>query len=163
MNLIVACDLNWGIGYKGNLLDHIKEDLKFFKEMTLNKAIIMGKDTFLSLPGEKPLPNRKNFVLTTDKGFKRDGINVCHSLEEAKELAEKEFKTEDIFITGGERVYNEGECLCDTAYITKIDKEYEADRFIKNFDEMKEWSLTEEKMIKTEKGLYITFSTYKRI
>ena len=69
MNIIVAADKNWGIGFKGNLLTHIKEDMKFFKEMTVGKAVIMGRETFLSLPGQKPLPDRKNFVLTTDSAM----------------------------------------------------------------------------------------------
>lgn len=163
MNIIVAADKNWGIGYKGNLLTHIKEDMKFFKEMTVGKAVIMGRETFLSLPGQKPLPDRENFVLTTNHEFKADGVNICSSMEEAIEKAKETFKDEDIFFIGGERVYRDSEKYADTAYITKIDEEFEADRFIINFDESKNWHIKEENMLKTEKGLYITFATYKKV
>lgn len=163
MNIIVAADKNWGIGYKGNLLTHIKEDMKFFKEMTVGKAVIMGRETFLSLPGQKPLPDRENFVLTTNPDFKADGVNVCFSMEEAIEKAKEKFKDEDIFFIGGESVYRDSEKYTDTAYITKIDEEFEADRFIINFDEAENWQIKEERMLKTEKGLYITFATYKKV
>jgi len=163
MNIIVAADKNWGIGYKGNLLTHIKEDMKFFKEMTVGKAVIMGRETFLSLPGQKPLPERENFVLTTNPDFKADGVNICSSMEEAIEKAKEKFKDEDIFFIGGERVYRDSEKYADTAYITKIDEEFKADRFIKNYDEAENWKIKEENMLKTEKGLYITFSTYKKV
>lgn len=162
MNIIAAADKNWGIGYKGNLLTHIKEDMKFFKEKTVGKAVIMGKETFLSLPGQKPLPDRKNFVLTTNPDFKADGVTVCNSLEKAIEEAKKEFKDEDIFFIGGERVYRESEKYASVAYITKIDKEFEADRYILNYDESPDWQVSSENMIKTEKGIYITFTTYKK-
>ena len=160
MNIIAAADKNWGIGFKGNLLAHIKEDMKFFKEKTLGKAVIMGKETFLSLPGEKPLPERENFVLTTDKTFKREGITVCHSLEEAIERAKEKFKDEDIFFIGGERVYRESESKADVAYITKIGKEYEADRFLPDFDKSDLWIVKEERKMKTEKGTELNFVTY---
>ena len=163
MNIIVAADKNWGIGFKGNLLTHIKEDMKFFKEMTVGKAVIMGRETFLSLPGQKPLPDRKNFVLTTNTDFKAEGVTVCSSMEEAIEKAKEEFKEEEIFFIGGERVYREAEKYADTAYITKVDEEFKADRFIPNFDELDNWKIKEENMLKTEKGLYITFATYKKI
>ena len=163
MNIIVAADKNWGIGFKGNLLTHIKEDMKFFKEMTVGKAVIMGRETFLSLPGQKPLPDRKNFVLTTNPDFQADGVTVCSSMEEAIKMAKLEFKDEEIFFIGGERVYREAEKYADTAYITKIDEEFEADRFIPDFDGLNNWQIKEENMLKTEKGLYISFATYKKI
>lgn len=162
MNIIVAADRNWGIGYKGNLLTHIKEDMRFFKEKTINKAVIMGRETFLSLPGQKALSDRENFVLTTNKDFKAEGATVCSSIEEAISKAREKFNDEDIFFIGGERVYKESEKFCDTAYITKIDEEFEADRFLNNYDEKEEWFIKEEEMLKTEKGLYITFTTYKK-
>ena len=160
MNIIAAADKNWGIGKDNNLLDHISEDMKFFKEKTLNKAVIMGKNTFLSLPGEKPLPERLNIVLTHDKNFQRDGIKVCDSIESAIAEAKKEYAENDIFFIGGEAVYSAAVDFCDTAYITKIDNEYDADRFLVDFDSLDGWRIKNEEMIKTKKGLYITFTTY---
>ncbi len=163
MNIIAAADLNWGIGNEGQLLDHISEDMKFFKEKTVGKAVIMGRKTFLSLPNEEPLPDRKNFVLTHDEGFEREGIVVCRSIEEAVGKAKSEFDDEDIFFIGGEKIYAQAIGLCDTAYITKIDREYEADRHIEDFDNLDGWRICSEEMIKTKKGIYITFTKYKKI
>lgn len=160
MNIIAAADKNWGIGKDNNLLDHISEDMKFFKEKTLNKVVIMGKNTFLSLPGENPLSDRKNIVLTHEKNFRRDGITVCESIEDAIKEARLDFKDEDIFFIGGESVYSAAVDYCDTAYITKIDNEYDADRFLVNFDSLDGWHIKSEEMLKTKKGLYITFTTY---
>lgn len=162
MNIIAAADNNWGIGKDNNLLAHIPEDMKFFKEKTINKVVIMGKNTFLSLPGEKPLPERKNIVLTSDENFKRDGITVCNSIEKAIEEAKKDFNDDDIFFIGGESVYSAAVSFCDTAFITKIDNEYEADRFLVDFDNLEGWHIKNEEMIKTQKGVYITFTTYTK-
>ena len=130
MNIIAAADINWGIGKDNRLLDNIPEDMKFFRETTSGKAVIMGKNTFLSFPNQKPLPKRLNIVLTHDKSFAPEGVTVCESLEEAVEAAKAQYSDEDIFFIGGESVYKAAEKLCDTAYITKIDKAYDADRFL---------------------------------
>lgn len=160
MNIIAAADKNWGIGKDNNLLDHISEDMKFFKEKTINKVVIMGKNTFLSLPGQNPLPERKNIVLTHDKNFKKDGITVCESIEKAIEEAKKDYSDEDIFFIGGESVYSAAIDFCNTAYITKIDNEYDADRFLVDFDNLDGWHIKNEETIKTKKGLSISFTTY---
>ncbi len=162
MNIIAAADLNWGIGKDNDLLDHIPEDMKFFREKTTGSAVIMGKNTFLSFPNQKPLPKRLNIVLTSDKSFAPEGVTVCRSMEEAIDTAKKEYDNEKIFFIGGESVYREAEKYADTAYITKIEKEYEADRFLLNFDEKDNWYIANEEMMKTEKGIYITFVTYKK-
>lgn len=163
MKIIAAADRNWGIGKKGQLLDHFSEDMKFFKEKTINKAVIMGRKTFLSLPNEKPLSDRKNIVLTRDESFSREGIFVCNGIDAAVSEARKDFSDEDIFFIGGGQIYKEAEKLCDTAYITRIDEEYDADCFIFDFDNSPNWRIKNEEMIKTKKGIYITFTTYKRI
>ncbi len=162
MNIIAAADTNWGIGKDNSLLDNIPEDMKFFREKTMGKAVIMGKNTFLSFPNQKPLPKRLNIVLTSDKNFCPEGVVVCRSIPEALVEARKEYSDEDIFFIGGESVYNAAEEFCDTAYITKIDNSYDADRFLLNFDEKDNWYVKEEEMLKTEKGIYITFVTYKK-
>lgn len=162
MNIIAAADKNWGIGKDNRLLAHIPEDMKFFREKTTGKAVIMGKNTFLSFPQKKPLPNRLNIVLTHGDDFEAEGVFVCKSIADAVRLAKKTYKDEDIFFIGGEAVYRDAASLCDTAYITKIDGEYDADKFLINFDKMTDWSVKCEEMIKCESGLYITFVTYKK-
>lgn len=160
MNMIAAVDNNWGIGKDNGLLDSIPEDMKFFRETTKGKVVIMGKKTFLSFPNQKPLPNRLNIVLTRDKSFAPEGVVVCDTIEKAVEVAKEKYSNNDIFVIGGEMVYTEMEPLCDTAYITKIDNEYEADRYFPNLDKLDAWHIKTEEMIKTEKGIYITFVTY---
>ncbi len=162
MKMIAAVDKNWGIGKDNDLLDSIPEDMKFFRETTRGKAVIMGKKTFLSFPNQKPLPNRLNIVMTSDKSFAPDGVTVVDSIEKAIEAAKKEYSDEDIFVIGGEAVYKQMEPLCDCAYITKIDNEYDADRFFPNLDAIPDWKVAGEERILTEKGLYITFVTYVR-
>ncbi len=162
MNIIAAADLNWGIGKDGDLLDNIPEDMKFFREKTANSAVIMGKNTLLSFPSQKPLPKRLNIVLTRDKTFAPEGVVVARSIDEAVEIAKKEYADDRIFFIGGEAVYREAVNYADTAFITKIDKEYEADRFLVDFDSLENWYVASEEMLKTEKGIYITFVTYKK-
>lgn len=162
MNIIAAADKNWGIGKDNSLLDHIPEDMKFFRETTSGKAVIMGKNTFLSFPGPKALPNRLNIVLTHDKSFDYPDVTVCDDLTKAIELACKQYNDEDIFIIGGESVYNAAEPFCNVAYITKIDKEYDADRHLADFDNLPQWRIATEEMVKTQKGIYITFVKYVR-
>ena len=162
MKMIAAVDKNWGIGKDNDLLDSSPEDMKFFRETTRQKAVIMGKNTFLSFPNQKPLPNRLNVVMTSDKSFSPDGVTVVDSIEKAIEAAKKEYSDEDIFVIGGAAVYKQMEPLCDCAYITKIDNEYDADRFFPNLDEMPGWKVISEEKVLTAKGFYITFVTYTR-
>lgn len=100
MNLIACIDNNWGIGYNNNLLFHIPDDLKRFKEITNNKVVVMGRKTFESLPNVKPLPNRINIVITKDKKYRPNSVVVINSFEELL-LHLKIYKQENIFIIGG--------------------------------------------------------------
>ena len=89
MNLIVAVDKNWAIGYKNDLLVSIPDDMKFFRESTTGKVCIMGKNTLESFPGGRPLKNRVNIVIALEKDYKVDGATVVYSIEEALEEAKK--------------------------------------------------------------------------
>ena len=105
MKCIVAVDKNWGIGYKNQLLVSIPADMRFFKEATTGKVVVMGKNTLESLPGGKPLPNRTNIVVALEKNYKVPGATVVNSIEEAIE-AVKEFDTNDVYIIGGGSILN---------------------------------------------------------
>ena len=111
MKLILARDENWAIGKGGNLLCHTPGDLKFFKEKTLGKTVVMGRATLESLPGSKPLPKRTNIVLSANKDYKVEGALVVHSTEELMENLAK-YNTDDVMIIGGEKVYKEFLPLC---------------------------------------------------
>jgi len=99
ISIIVAISKNYAIGKNNELLWHIPEDLKHFKELTTNKVVIMGQKTFESLP-IKPLPNRINIVITDDRKFKYEGVYKSYSIESALKRAKKLSKKEEIFIIG---------------------------------------------------------------
>lgn len=140
MKAIVAVDLNWGIGYKGNLLQRIPEDMRFFKQMTLGKVVVMGSKTFESLPGREPLKDRINIILSKSKDFEKDKLIVCPSLDELFcEL--KKYDSDDVFAIGGEVVYTQLLPYCSEAYVTKIENKYLADKYFPNLDEIEEWEL----------------------
>lgn len=162
MNFIVAVDKNWAIGYKNNLLVSIPEDMKFFRETTTGKVVIMGKNTLESFPNKKPLKNRVNIVIALEKDYKVEGATVVYSIEEALKEAEK-YNTEDVFVIGGGSIYRQMLPYCDTAYITYINNEYAADTFIPNLDEMQEeWYIAEESEENTYFDIEYFFRTYRR-
>ena len=116
MKIIAAVDEKWGIGKGMNLLFRISEDMEFFKEKTMGKPVVMGRKTLESFPNAKPLKNRKNVVLTTDKNFKCDGTEIVHGI---KTIVEK-YGGDDTFVIGGGEVYKQLLPYCDSAYITKV-------------------------------------------
>lgn len=124
ISIIAAVAENNTIGNNNALIWHLKEDMKYFKEKTTGHHIIMGRKTFESISGGKPLPNRTSIIITHDKNYERDGIIVCHSLEEAIEKCQNE---DEVFIIGGGQVYKEAINICDNLYITKIHKDFEGD------------------------------------
>jgi Dihydrofolate reductase len=161
MNLILAADENWAIGYGGDLLCHIPGDLKFFKEKTLDKTVVMGRATLESLPGHKGLPKRNNIVITGKADFEAPGIVAVHSEEELmKELAKYDDK--DVFIMGGEQVYKEFLHLCDTCYITKIYDKFKADRYFVDLDKDDDFQVTWQSEVMEENGIKYRFMKYER-
>lgn len=159
MKIIVAVDSNWGIGCDGNLLQHIPEDMKFFKEKTIGNVVVMGRETFESLPGKNPLNNRVNIVLSRNNSFKDDRLIICKSIEETFKELEK-YNNDEIFIIGGETIYKQFLPYCDELYITKIKNEYKADRFFPNVDIMENWELVEASEVKEYKDIKYIFSRY---
>lgn len=139
MKAIVAVDQNWGIGYRGNLLQRIPEDMKFFKQTTVGKVVVMGRETFASLPGGEPLKDRTNIVLCEDKQFSDKEIIVCTSLNELF-IAVKKYPADEVFVIGGESVYAQLMPYCSEAYVTKIESTYKADKYFGNLDEDERWA-----------------------
>ena len=119
MNCIAAVDQNWAIGRNGKLLAHIPADLRYFREVTGGKVVVMGRKTLESFPQGRPLPNRINVVLTRDAGYDCEGVLVVHSMEEALEIISGD-APEDVFIIGGGQIYRSFLPYCDTAYIFRI-------------------------------------------
>jgi dihydrofolate reductase len=163
MNIIVAVDKKWGIGNKGKLLVSIPRDKKLFREETTGKVIIMGHNTLLSLPGAQPLAGRKNIVLSRDSSLSIKGATVLNSVDACIDyLRKNNIKDSDVFVIGGESVYNDFLPYCDIAHITYIDYEYEADRHFLNLDISNEWSLVLETEEETYFDIPYTFRLYKR-
>ena len=160
MKVIVAVDQNWGIGKDNDLLTHIPGDLKYFKEKTTGKIIVMGRKTLESLPGKKPLPNRTNIVLTSDVNYDA-GCKTCHSYAELQEEL-KQYDTEEVFITGGAQVYRETLEWCDTFFITKMYDSFDADRFFPNLDEREDMEIVWESEMQEHNGLKYQFLEYRR-
>lgn len=168
ISAIVAADDNWGIGRANKLLAHIPEDMKFFKNRTMNSVVIMGRKTYESLP-KRPLPNRYNIVITSKINdgnvleVKEDGV-VYVNMETLKSMLPHLSKFPfDIYIIGGGMVYKELLPYCEQVYITNIYKIYDdADTFFPNIDEMPEWDVEWTSEIKKHNDIYYQFCTYKR-
>ncbi|SEJ09913.1 dihydrofolate reductase [Lachnospiraceae bacterium A10] len=160
MKLIAAVDNNWGIGNKNQLLVSIPEDMKFFRDQTTGNVIVMGRKTLESFPAGRPLPNRTNIVLTRNEDYEVRGAIVVHNEEELMEELKK-YDSDDIYIIGGESIYNQFVDKCDLAYITKIDYEYEADAHFPNLDEKPNWKLVKLAEEETYFDVIYHFSIYQ--
>ncbi len=161
MKAILAADKNWGIGYHNRLLVSIPSDMKFFREKTTGKVVVMGRKTLESFPNGMPLKNRTNIVLTGSRNYRVKDAVVVHSEEELTEELKK-YNTDDIYVIGGESVYRMMLPYCDTVYVTKIDRVFQADTFFPDLDEMDDWVMTEESEEQTCFDLEFCFTKYER-
>lgn len=152
ISLVVAISKNRAIGKDNKLLFYIPEDLKRFKEITKNHPIVMGGRTYESIG--HPLPDRTNIVITNDPNLKAEGCVVCHSVEEALKEAKK-LNTDEIFIVGGGKIYEQIMPLANKLYITVIDTIVEdADTFFPEYSEFTKITKEEKKQ---HNGLNYTF------
>ena len=161
MNLIVAVDRNWAIGKVNSLLESIPDDMKFFRETTTGNVVVMGRKTLESFPGGRPLKNRTNIVLTNNRAFEREGAIIVHSMDQLDDVL-AQFDSDRIFVIGGASIYRLLLNRCDTAYITKIHNEYEADTWFPNLDEKPEWELASCSDTREYQDLTYCFCTYKK-
>jgi dihydrofolate reductase len=138
ISIIVAVSDDWGIGKGNELLWHISEDLKRFKRLTSGKTVIMGKKTWYSLP-RRPLPGRRNIVLTDIKGEVVEGSETVYSIEEALKLCSP---NEEAFIIGGGSIYRQFMPFADRLYITHVHMNAPADVYFPQID-MKIWKIME--------------------
>lgn len=131
---VVAASENGVIGREGGLPWHVSSDLKLFKEITLGKPVIMGRRTWESLP-RKPLPGRRNIVITRQADFVAEGAELVHSVDEALAVCAGEA---DVSIIGGGQVYAEAMSRTDRIYLTRIHLEVDGDTFLPDLNE-DEW------------------------
>ncbi len=160
LNIIAAVGENMELGLNNQLLCHLPADLKHFKSVTSGFPIIMGRKTWDSLPF-KPLPNRRNIVITRNRQLNLEGCEVVYSLEEALQLLDHE---EECFVIGGATIYKEAISRAAKLYLTRIHASFKADVFFPPFN-LNQWKLKEETFnAKDEKHLYdFTFQVYEKI
>lgn len=156
MNLIVAADKNFAIGKNGDIPWHISADMKYFRSVTVGKSIIMGRKTLESFPESKPLPKRKNIVLSRDKSLKIEGAVTVSSIEEA--VAEA---GDDCFVIGGGEIYKMFLPYVKYAYVTRVNAEFDADTFIVNLDKEENWKLLKKGEMSEENGIEFSFDIYE--
>lgn len=136
ISLIVAHDKNRVIGYDNAMPWHLPGDLKYFKEMTLGKPVLMGRKTFESIG--RPLPGRRNIVITRNDDYEAEGVETAPSLEAALALVRG---TEEIMIIGGEQIFTQALPLAEKLYITLIDHEFTGDTY---FPDYPGWEMTQQ-------------------
>ena len=163
ISAIVAVDENFGIGFNSDLLEHIPEDLKHFKELTSGHTVVMGRKTWDSLP-KKPLPNRHNLVITKDPSIYELTNEVqFYTLRQIEVLMLKN-KNVNYFVIGGGQIYEKLLPICDKVYLTKIMVSHEnVDTYFPNIELMDNWKCVEQSEIKQYNDISYQFKTYSRI
>ena len=160
MKWIVAADERGGIGKNGKLLVRIPSDMKYFREKTLGKTVIMGRATLETFPGGKPLPQRRNIVLSRTLP-ESDDYEVCRSVEDLLNLVRSEDQ-ETLFVIGGGQIYDQLLPYCDEAFVTEIRGTYDADTVITLPRDLPDWEKTDDKGIREENGVSYAFTVYRR-
>lgn len=162
MNCIVAVDADWGIGKDNELLISIPEDMKYFRKMTAGKTLIYGRKTLESFPGGKPLPKRRNIVITRQEGYDGHGAEVVSSIEEAAHAVEGE-DSDNVFVIGGGSIYEAMLPCCTRAYVTKIDRAFGAETYFPNLDKLEDWEVMSESETFEHEGIPYRFVVYRRV
>ncbi|WP_339304265.1 dihydrofolate reductase [Paenibacillus sp. FSL L8-0435] len=142
LSIIVAMDENRLIGYNGKLPWHIPWDLKYFKEKTMFKNIVMGRNTYESIG--KVLPNRTNIVLTSDLNFKAEGCIVVNKIEDVLQYTDK--SDMESFIIGGSSLYEQFIPLVDEMHINLIQHTFKGDSYFPSYDES-DWDIRTEETV----------------
>lgn len=160
ISLLVAMDQNRLIGRNNQLPWHLPEDLRYFKKTTMGHTIIMGRKTFESIG--KPLPGRENMVMSRNRNFQPEGCVVIHSWEPVMERNSRN-PDQEIFVIGGQRLFEQAIAFADRMYITEIDEQFEGDTFFPAFDPS-EWQLiSKTKGKKDDQNPYdYSFCVYER-
>lgn len=162
ISLIVAYDKNLGIGKDNSLAWKLTEDLKNFKKITENNYIVMGRKTFESIG--RPLPNRKNIILTRDKEYKQDKCLIINDIQDILNFAQSKPHYE-IFIIGGAEIYKEFLEYADRLYVTKVNTEMsDLDAFFPEWDKSKYKRIGHKTFSKDDKNQFdFDFSVFERV
>lgn len=156
ISLIVAYDQNRVIGYNNSMPWYLPEDLKYFKEKTMGKPMIMGRKTFESIG--RPLPGRRNIVVTRNSDYSHEGIEVASCLEEAFKMSGD---AEEVMVIGGAQIFKASLPFANRLYITLIHGEFNGDTFFPEIGE--EWEITSKsEMYQSKEGHQFQYITYDR-
>ena len=163
ISAIVAVDKDWGIGYQGQLLEHLPPDMKYFKEVTENHVVICGRKTWDSIP--KPLIRRLVIVIS-NKGFKVEPgaifLDMPHAMVHINQV--KDDDEQEWFIIGGGEIYKQLLPYCDRVYVTKIEKSHkDVDTYFPNLDENPQWEVSTCSELREYENTSYIFLTYDRI
>ena len=141
LHAIWAQDENGLIGKKNQMPWHLPNDLAYFKKLTMNHTIVMGRKTFEGIGG-KPLPRRQTILLSKNENYRPDGVTVFHTVEEVLAFSKK--SKNPIFIAGGAKIYQAFLPFCDVLYRTVIEETFEGDTYFPAIDWTK-WTLVDSK------------------
>ena len=161
MDLIVAVSRRWGIGNGKDLLFHLKEDLRFFRRMTLDKTVILGRRTLDSFPGGRPLPRRRHLVLSRDPSFAREGTEVFSSPEAVLE-AVRDLPPDEVFVIGGGEIYRRFLPYCRRAWVTLVEEDRPASVTFPNLYREDGWRLSSLSDEYEEDGVRFRFACWTR-
>ncbi len=159
MNAIAAVSANWGIGLGNDLLFHISEDMKRFRALTSGGTVIMGRKTLESMPGGKPLPKRRNIVITRNPAFVREGVEAAHSVEEALSLTAGD-DPDHVWVIGGGEIYAALVPYCRMCCLTHVDAAPACDVFFPRLSDMANWRLLRAEPPASDGGLSYRFVDY---
>ncbi|QJQ04539.1 dihydrofolate reductase [Undibacterium piscinae] len=156
LTIIVATDIKNGIGIQNKLPWHLPEDLAHFKRTTSGHAILMGRKTFESIG--RPLPNRRNIVISRDPEWQHTGVETANSLAAAQAL----LGDENAYIIGGAQIYQQALALADRLIVTEIDREFACDAFFPEIKQQDWEEVAREKHFSEANQLNYAFVTYKK-
>ena len=160
MNAIVVVDRNWAIGRNGGLLFSLPTDMRRFRELTLNGTVILGRRTLQSFPGGKPLPKRRNIVVTRHPASLPQGTEPAASPEEALSLAGGPDAV-NLWLIGGGSVYAALLDQCRRVYLTRVEtRAPESDTFFPNLDKLPNWKVETTGELREENGLKFRYIEY---
>ena len=169
ISAIVAVDKDWGIGYQGQLLEHLPPDMKYFKELTMGNIVIMGRKTWDSL-FVKPLLDRSNIILS--RTLQRSSWiydDKAHYIQFTPEITEHDLKafqnsSNHLFVIGGGEIYKQLLPYCDRVYVTFIGKSHDnVDTYFPNLDEDPQWEVSTCTELREYENIPYAFLTYDRI
>jgi dihydrofolate reductase len=164
LSIIVAASENNVIGKDNRLIWRLPADMKFFKEKTTGHVIITGRKNYESIPEKfRPLPDRKNIVVTHQKNYHAPGAIVVSSIENALQYVSENHKGEEIFVIGGADIYRQILSACNRVYLTRIHHSFEGDAFFMPLNE-NEWKIINNEDFKADdKNIYdFTIETWEK-